>query len=303
MFMAVQIQNLSTFLVKNNAGPQFDIQPQWFMVQRKIISEVYPDFPDPDTFRIYLYLCKHFDHSDKRCKRSKERICIDLDYAIKQPGALRLMNYPREVNFALAWLENNKFIRRTNSNSHQPFQCEILTAPDFVPGINAFIGLTNVNYEWYSLKDSNHGYVMAPNKAFDDRILKKSLSVRKTWTNRKLKTLLMLYAHTWLEYFGGVDPDIVSIDSSGMLIISEWFCCNLKSSEKQVGDVIVWLVSRGLLKPVECYFVHDVYYGDVGRCSPPAQTYDIKIVLRPYYLIQHKIESDLMKLKKGRMIL
>jgi len=301
--MVVQLQNWSKFLVQNNTGPQFDIQPQWFMVQRKIISEVYPDFPDPDTFRIYLYLCRHFDHNDKRCKRSKEKICIDLNYAKKQPGAPRLMNYPQEVNFALAWLENNQFIKRTNKKNHQPFQCEILTAPDFVPSINAFVRPVNVGYDWYSLKDNNHGYIMAPNKAFDDTILKKSSSVRKTWTDRKLKTWLSLYAHTWLEYFGGVDPDIVTIDSNGTLVISEWFCCNLKSSKTQVGDVIVWLISRGLLKPVECYFVRDVYYGDAGCCNPPAQTHDIKIVLRPYYLIQHKLESVEMKQKIGRMIL
>jgi hypothetical protein len=301
--MAVQIQNLSTFLLKNNTGPQFEIQPQWFMVQRKIISEIYPDFPDPDTFRIYLYLCKHFDHSNKRCKRSKEKISIDLGYAIKQPGAQRLMNYPREVDHALAWLENNKFIRRTNRNNHQAFQCEILAVPDFVPGINAFIEPVKVYHEWNSLKASNHGFIMAPNIAFDDRILKKSPSVRKTWTDRKLKALLMLYAHTWLEYFGGVDPEIVTIDSGGKLVISKWFCYNLKCSERQADDVIVWFVSRGLLKPVECYFVHDVYYGDTGRCSPPAQAYEIKIVLRPYYLIRHKLEGDLMEQKKDRMIL
>lgn len=301
--MAIQIQNLSTLLVKSTAGPQFDIQPQWFMVQRKIISEVYPDFPNPDIFRIYLYLCKHFDQKDRKFKRSKEAICIDLNYANMNPGATRLMNYPPEVTAALTWLENNEFIVRTNTSKHQPFQCEILPVPDFLQSSNRFIGMKNTAYEWFSLKNNNLGYIMAPRQAFDDGILKKSSSVRKIWTDRKLKTLLLLYAHTWLEYFGGIDPEMVSIESNGMLRLSKWFCCSLKSSEKEISSVINWFIANGLLKPVECYFVKGVYYGDTGRCQSPAQQYDVKIVLRPYYLIQHKIESELMKRKKGRMIL
>jgi hypothetical protein len=301
--MAMQIQNLNTLLVKNSAGSQFDIQPQWFMVQRKIISEVFPGFPTPDIFRIYLYLCKYFDHKDRKSKRSKEAISIDLNYAQFQPGATRLMNYPQEVNLALTWLEDKAFIKRTNFNIHQPFQCEVLPAPDYLQSINDFIGLNNAAYEWYSLKNNNHGYIMAPRRAFDNGILKKSPSVRKTWTDRKLKTLLLLYAHTWLEYFGGVDPEMVSIESNGLLRLSKWFCCSLKSSEIEVGNVIKWFITNGLLKPVECYFVRNVYYGDTGCCQPPVQHHDVRIVLRPYYLIQHKIESEQMKLKKGRMIL
>lgn len=212
------------------------------------------------------------------------------------------MNYPREVNLALNWLEQKGFIRRTNSNKNQSFQCKILPAPDFHPGINDFIECTNVHYNLNSLKANNHGFIMVPTAAFDDTILMKSPSVRKIWTDRKLKTLLLLYAHCWLEYFGGIDPNIVSIDSNGTMSLYEGFCYNLKSSEKQVGNVIIWLVSNGFLKPVECYFERGVYYGDVG-CCPPPQQYEIKIVLRPYYLIQHKIESDLMKTKRGRLIL
>jgi len=302
MRMSHQIQNLSTLLIQNNAGQQFDIQSQWFMFQRKIVSEIYPDFPNPDTLRIYLYLCKHFDHSVKRCKKSKEAISLDLNYAQMAPGALRLTNYPPEVDAALTWLEDKHFIVRTNRSKHQSYQCRILPVPDYLPGLKDFIGLTNVKYEWDSLKNNNHGYIMVPSKAFDNTILNNSTSVRKKWTDRRLKTLLMLYAHCWLEYFGGVDPRIVSIDSAGTLKLYEGFYYSLKSSEKQVANVIEWFILNGLLKPIKCYYVRDVYFGDVGGCQPP-QNHVIKVILRPYYIIQHKLEADIMSSKKSRMIL
>ncbi|CAM4092324.1 hypothetical protein [Saccharibacillus endophyticus] len=271
---------------------------QWFMYQRILISEIYPDFPNDDVLRIYLFLCKHIDQKSGKAKVTKSSINKRLHYTKQtNPNAHR---YLLAVNQSLKWLEDKGFIRQTNLRKRTWYECKILKAPDF-RSIQDYRQPSFAISNWYTLKNENRGYSMIPKSLFSDRKLSSTSANRKIWTNGVLKTLLILYAHNWLEYYGGIDPKILEVDTRGRAVPSDWLCCNLKATKKDVKTWIRFLRKKKLLQSVECYFENNIYYGDVLCCPPPSK-YDIKKIFRPTYLIAHQLDSDSMKNKKARML-
>lgn len=288
--------------VRNRNKPNFIWCDQWFMYQRILVSEIYPDFPNEDIFRIYLFLCKHFNQTLGKTRVAKSFINKQLKYST--PTNKNNHVYSRAVDHSLVWLENKGFIKKTSRHAQAWYECKILKVPDYVQSINDYHQNSNDVSNWYTLKEDNSGYSMIPAPLFSDDKLDNVSSNRQKWTKEVLKTLIILYAHNWLEYYGGINPEILSVDRGGRNVPSNWLCSNLDARTKDVKMWIAFLRKEKLLQPVECYFTTGstgTYYGDVLCCTPPPQ-YEIKTIFRPTYLITHKRESEAMRDKKVRML-
>lgn len=304
--MKVRIQNFSAHLVQTNQSNQFEVIDSWFPFQRKILYDVYGNFQDQDSFRIYLYLCMHSFGKYRICSKSKEAINIELKYMTMPSGATKLSNYSKTVDNALSWLEQKHFIQRANTNKHNRYRTRILFAPDFNHSSQDFFPPYHNGYHSNpaSMKNSNVGFIMVPKDTIKNDMLENTPAALQKWSDRRLKTLLLLYAYCRLDFFGGINPEIVDIDQHGALELSEGFCFDLKGSPTEITNAVLWLINQGLFKPVLCVFVDGLYYGDVGRCNiPKLKNIETKVILRPYRLVNKKVYSDTMVGKWGGMIL
>lgn len=261
--------------MNNNGNQTFDISTDgYFVVQRKIISDVYKDM-DPYIFKLYLYLCKNVDIKYKKVKKAKTEMMKDL-------------NFKRYyVDKYIDWLHKNYFIQRTNANKHQMYQTKILTAPDYDPYTQTFYSCKDIQSDLGNLKNHNHGYIMLPHTAIKDAML---INKSRYWGQMRMKTWLLLYAHCWLQFFGGIDPDKVSIDQNGYVSLNKGFSYNLKSSLDSVIKVIIKFIKDGFLKPVRCIYQRGIYKGDYGLVTKDKYDEE-RIVLRPYYLRSKKVEK------------
>ncbi|MFI8713225.1 hypothetical protein [Brevibacillus brevis] len=294
------IPNFQSLLKKNSSGSQFEAHQQWFIVQRKIISEVYGEFDNLHAFKIYLYLCKYYNFNIGRTKRTKKRINNTLKYT--KITANGKPTYSMNVRRSLEWLEKTGFIENVGSNTRRWFRSKILVAPDYHPVKKQFFPCPEFQLGFQQLKDHNQGYIRIPRKAIKNSMLANTTLAKRKWTERKLKTLILLYAHCWIEYFGGIDPTVVAIDSNGTITLDEGFCYALKRSTKEITKTVISLIKDGLFQPVHCLFEDGIYNGDVGTYHPTAKTIE-RVVLRPTHLISSTVESEAMKNKKGKIIL
>lgn len=308
--MSVKISNFKLLVAQNRAvlqsSQQFSVADDGFFIfQRKIISDIYDGFSGHgDEFRIYLYMCRHVDKHFRKCIKSKEAMNIELEYSQLPAGQSKLPIYSKKVDDALEWLETNDFIQNTNTKLRQPYQAKILVAPDYHPLKKRYYSCDDIKYSSIGLKDSNSGYIMVPNDAVQNDMLKNKPGARQKWTLRRLKTMLLLHGFCWLEYFGGIDPNIVEIDElNETLALDAGFCYNLKGTVDDISKNVISLMNEGLFVPVRCMFVDNVYYGDVGYCSPPANKHvQEKIVLRPKHLVRKSVHKVTMQMKWGNMI-
>lgn len=307
--MSVKIPKFKSLLAQNQTqlplSQQFSFTDDFFIFQRKILSDIYDDFlGNRDEFRIYLYMCRHVDRHIRKCIKSKEAMNIELEYKQFPIGQNKLSNYSKKVDNALDWLEANHFIQNTNTRLRQPYQAKILVAPDYHPMKKKYYSCDDITFDTGGLKDSNSGYIMVPNDAVQNDMLKNKPGVRQKWSLRRLKTTLLLHGACWLEYFGGIDPRIVEIDEwSETLRLDEGFCYNLKSTVDAISKNVISLMNEGLFIPVRCLFVDNVYYGDAGYCSPPAnKQVEEKIILRPKHLVRKPVHKKTMQTKWGNMI-
>ncbi|MFD2370620.1 hypothetical protein ACFSO0_11830 [Brevibacillus sp. GCM10020057] len=294
----MQIPNFQSYFRNTGAGNKIILSPSWFPFQRQILSEVYGDFKDRDAFVIYLYLCKHFDYTSKKTYRCIDTIHKDLKYNL--PTAHR-PKYSRKVQNALAWLEREGFIKRV-SGKQQWFRSTILVAPDYHYGQQKFYSCHELNFDFDELKAHNKGYIMVPKTVLTEKMLADTTLAKRQWTITKLKTILLLYAYCWLEFYGGIDPRIVQIDQQGKVDLNPGFCYALKGSTTVISRTVISLIKDGLFIPVRCWFEEGIYTGDVGTYQPNSNAKVVeRIVLRPTHLILHQVETDVMKSKKGYM--
>ncbi|TBL69784.1 hypothetical protein [Paenibacillus thalictri] len=295
--------DVSAFIYNLHGKPSFEVVKQWFTFQRKVLFDLYGNFfDDKDRFRIYLYLCKFYSVKDNLSMLSKQKINVDLGYATLAANSTKLNNYSPIVDAVLDSLEAEHFIQRRGISIRSSFRCSLLTAPDYNPQTQKFTSNADIPCNHANLKGINHGFIMVPTKAVTKERLRNTPGTRQTWNDRRLKFLLMLYAHCHIEYFGGIDKRIVSINPAGKMSLDEGFCYNLNVSPSAALTTMEWLLRKGEFVPVRCYFLRGVYYGDVGKCKPNP---DLKehIILRPKYLIKHTFDSLEMKKIKGRMFI
>ena len=285
--------NLNSFKVKPEhlAGVnQFNVSTNGqFIIQRKIFSDVYPDFPDLKTFKLYIYLCKSYEWKYQRVKKAKAQMQLDLKLS------------RNELNNALDWLEVNYFIARTNSHKQQMYQTELVTAPDYDPFTNTYISCNSIPFYTSNLKQRNQGYIMVPADAVTNRMLENTSTADRTWTYTKLKVYLLLYANCWLSYFGGVNPESIHVEIDS-IHVDPSFYYNVKKSEVQVVNTIKLLLTMGLFKVVKVCFVKGEYIGDSLLVSTRKGIKEY-YVLRPYHLSAKKVNNKELDSKRGSMIL
>lgn len=257
------------------------ITDRQFIVQTKVFSEVFPDFPNENTLKVYLYICRNYDWKVEAMHTAKTVIQSDLNISY------------RELTRVLNWLENNHFIQRSNSNNHQMYQTKILIAPDFDVRTNRYIGYSEpINTS--KLKQLREGYASVPNDVLSNAYLSKA-SIGNAWKEDKIRTLVMLYRYCWLEYFGGVNPDIITLNSSGKVTgIDPSFYYSLKMTETEVIRNINYLIYDGLFQPVKVWFEkkyhQHTYMGDYD-CINPSSYSSALFVLRPKYISKSKIKK------------
>lgn len=292
------IPKFQSMLLTTQSGGQFKTSDRWFTFQRKIISEVYGEFKDIDTLKIYLYLCKHYDSDFGMVRKNKQKINEELRYVKKVSGKI---TYSAKVRSSLEWLEQEGFIERVSSHKQKWYRSKILVAPDYNMKTKQFKPCDEFAVDIGELKEHKHGYVMVPFQVIkNNSMLANTNLAKRTWTKRRLKAFLLLYGYCWLEFYGGIDPDTVQIDAQGNLTLSPRFCYALKSSHNDAVRTVVSLIKEGLFIPVECLFENGVYMGDRGTYTPDANSNTLKrVILRPQYLVAHKLNSAVMKLKKG----
>jgi len=295
----MQIPDFQRRLSATSAGGAFKASGKWFIFQRKIISEVYGRFKGRDAFNIYLYLCKHYDLRKKVTNKSVEKINGELQYSTGKT------TYSKKVGDSLKWLEAEGFIEVIRTHKQQRFLSRIRVAPDFHFNRQNFVKNDQSNLELGWMKGHKHGYIMLPYDVMAHTMLADTVTAKKEWTIRRLQTLILLYAYCWLEFYGGIDPDCVTIDLQGKLSLGSRFCLALKCSNAEAIKTVISLIKDDHFKPVECWFEKDIfgddiYMGDVGTYTPaPATNAVRKIVLRPTWLIKPKLESEVIKIKKG----
>lgn len=264
-------------LTSIKTNPQLNVTTNGqFIVQRKIISDVYPNFPNVTTFKVYLYLCRSFEWKFMRIKKAKSLMRDSLNLS------------SITLNQSLNWLEQHYFIKRTNVNKHQMYQAELLTVPDYDPFTNTYYCM-DIGYDTRQMKKRNHGFIMMPSEAITDRMLEDTATGRRDWSLLKLKVILLLYANCWLEYFGGVNPDVIRIDPvTHSVEVEKSFYYNVKASEKQVAKIIKSLIDIQYLKVVPVMFEKGIYIGDSKIVAPSTYATE-KLILRPITLSQKKL--------------
>lgn len=281
---------IKTLTLQNPVHFHFNYSNGQFNVQRKIFSDIYPRFPDVLTLKVYIYLCKAEGGKFKKVTTAKSVIQKNLH--LKRT----------ELNNALLWLESNFFIKRTNTNNKQMYQAKILTAPDYCPANNVFISCEEISTHTKTFKMRNQGYIMIPSDAVTNEMLKNTASSRRKWTFSKLSVFLMLYAHCWLDYFGGVNPEVIELDTNHNITrIEPSFHFALKESEKKIINIVEELMNMQLVKAVPVYFQQGVYIGDQAKKSF-RKDYKQNIVLRPFHLSLKKMNSIMVD-KRRFMIL
>lgn len=320
----MQIPNFPSLIVNSQIGMKHFVEcDQAFIFPRKIITNVYGDFPDDETFKLYIYLCKHCrSQDDKKFKAGdvfvgEQKIMADLN----------LTNV--EIKKAVGWLVKENFIEETGQKVGRAKLRRVLAAPDYNPDDGRFYSCSDVERTLWGLKSRNHGYILLPHDLASDNdpstpyclfspmMLSKSTNrinrlkgkapiwEQSNWDRRKLKILMLLYAHTWLRYFGGIDPEIVGIDSNGTLHIHESFCYDLKLNPHSVKTTICSFVNHGLVKPVQVV-IGDIGYGerrfvcDLTSGYRPSIRDEIRVVLRPRFILAKQLDEYQLR---GRMIL
>lgn len=270
---------------------QHVISPRQFVVQTKLFSEVYPKFPDENTLKVYLYICRNYDWQVGNMHTAKTVIQSDLDIGY------------RELTRILRWLEENYFIQRCNPNKHQMYQTKILIAPDFDDSSNQYIGYSE-SINTYKLKQLQGGYASIPNDVLSNTYLSDTAK-DGGWGEDKIRILIMLYSHCWLEYFGGVNPDIISMNSTGKVItVSSCLHYSLNMTEREAIRNINQLIDDGFFKPVNVWFEkkyhQNTYVGD-SDCVNPTNKLNRLFVLRPKYISKSKFEKIEKIIEEGKM--
>lgn len=300
-----KLSNLNKTIVQMNLTPgknHFELSAQNFFFPRKVISDIYPDFPDHPqlantTFKVYLYLCMYCDGlSGKVYFSSKQKIA----------ETLKLPPYSSYIEWSLDWLETHHFIRDIREDDKLRFQAQVLSAPDYLPELDTFYSCKEIKRNPASLKQHNYGYIMVPTSAITEKMLDQSVT-RTGWDERKLRIFLLMHQYNWLRYYGGIDPDIMHITQNGELELDTRFCYDVKSTPYNTFQTIQSFISSGLFKPVRCIFQQKdgekVFVRDarVG-VSLQKNEYEI-IVLRPHVLIKRHVDELVKLLGKGSVIL
>ncbi|MGV3138176.1 hypothetical protein ACEF06_17180 [Brevibacillus agri] len=292
-----RIPNINNLILQNSrsaTGANFKLSNRFFYVQRKIISDLYPPFQNNNAFKVYLYLCKHCNGENGHVWLSKTQIANALKISVRP-----------QVDQALGWLEQNHFIECTNTKSGQRYQAKILAAPDYLPETQMFYKYSDIVRDTYELKYHKCGFIILPYLALSNTMLNQSLT-RSRWSERKLRIFLLMYQYNWLNYYGGINPDIMHITPNGELKLDLGFCYDVQSDPHKTSLTIQSFISQRLFKPVNCIFrMTDgelVYIGDEGQV--PRQQQDIvKTILRPYILLDQQVHELDNTLSKGAFIL
>ena len=302
------IRNFSSLLINGNMNTKHFVQcPSMFIMPRKIISNIYPDFPDDDTLKIYIFLSMH-------CASTGEDGQKPGDIFIGKQRIEQVLNMSTyQVNKSIDWLEKNHFILNTKKKRGRTVLRRVLAAPDYLPGGNpSFYSCSDVARTLEGLKAQNQGFIMLPTWLFTEKMLSASKAKQMRfmgrapiweqphWDVRKLKILMLLYAHFWIRYFGGIDPNIVTIHRDKKrnmyLSVHDSFCCDVKEDRKDVERTIASFVENGLFKPVlvvirEQGFGESVYAGDVTKQYFP-EFYDKQVyVLRPTFIFKQQVDE------------
>jgi len=267
------------------------ISDRQFIVQTKIFSEVFPGFPDENTLKVYLYICRNYDWKYETMHTAKSVIRKELNINT------------RALTRALDWLEKHYFIQRTNANVHQMYQAKVLNAPDFDERTNSYIGYSE-SIKTFKLKQFQEGYASIPNDVLSNTYL--SVPPKGSgWKEGKIRVLVMLYSHCWLEYFGGINPDVVSMNSSSKVTkIDPSFYYSLKMTKTEAIRNINSLIKDGLFEPVKVWleqkYHQHTYLGDYGCINPSVNSNSV-FVLRPRYISSFKLEKIDELIREGKM--
>ncbi|MEK3884959.1 hypothetical protein [Paenibacillus sp. PL2-23] len=302
-----KLRSFSSMYVNDNQNTShFQQCSSMFIMPRKIISNIYPDFPKDETLKIYTYLSMHCASTDINGQ-------VPGDVFIGKQRIEKELNMSTvTVNKSLDWLESRHFILKTRQKKGRTVLRRVLAAPDYLPGSSgSFYSCSNIERTTEGLKAHNHGYIMLPSKLFTTQMLSASNAKQSRfmgrppiweqshWNQRKLKILMLLYSHFWLRYFGGIDPNVVRVKHNtntgeGYIDVHESFCYEVKEDPKKVEITIASFVERGMFKPVSV-LLRDMGDGefafveDIRSSYSPSKKEMQMCVLRPTFIFEKQV--------------
>lgn len=307
-----KIKNFSSLLVNNNSTIQhFELSSAMFIFPRKVISSAYGDFPDDNTFKIYIYL-------NREC--SIERIGINKygDIFVGKDKIVRELAMTQySVDHAIDWLEQNFFVLKTGTKKGKADLRKVLIAPDYDELSHNYIGLSNIDREVQQMKNFNAGFIKLPKEVLNNTVLSNSSTTLRRflptrpiwrqahWDTRKLKILIQLYSHCWFKYYGGIDPSVISITydhntNVAVLQASASFCATLQENNAEIERTIEFFIRAGLLKIVQVSYLNTGfgevrYEKDLQSSTQLGPKEKARFVLRPKFMIGQDMTEHLQK--------
>ncbi len=175
----------------NKKQINIQVSSNTFMVDRMVFTEYYPEMKG-DILRVYLLMCRVVGFKNTTFFMGKDEIKKEVNLTTHY------------VNQAIDFLEKNYFIKKVG-HVGRANKYKVLNVPLYNMLTNTYFSRESMPRTRYDLKDSLNGYAELPVEVFKGSILRD----RTLWTDRKIKTLTMLYSYHFIDVFGGIDPSAI----------------------------------------------------------------------------------------------
>lgn len=243
------------------------------MVDRIIFTSKIKDLTE-HRLRLYLFMCRvvGFNPNGRYFKSFKE--------------AKKELNMTESIyRGALLWLESNHFIKKEPYKIVRANVYRVL----FIPLYDGqkYYSRADIPRDRQTFKQGGYGYVEMPLELLQGSIL----SNHSDWSVLRIHTLGLLYLYFWIDVFGGIDPNILHIDNTGLLHIDQSILIDLQTTEYRFSNNLAFFEKQGLLTKVTCVYRQNPnaaeyelqYFGDVGKVAP--QPGDIYYTLYRFTII------------------
>ncbi|CAM3807264.1 hypothetical protein GCM10009865_46570 [Aeromicrobium ponti] len=268
----------------------FIISNHTFMVDRILFTSRLTELTG-HRLRLYLYICRAVSVDPNN------RYFYSYDRANKE-----LKMTQSSYRGALKWLEDHYFIKKTGKVSRANAY-QVLFLPLF-DGTN-YYSRENLKRDRATFKHEGQGYVEFPVELFQGSIL----ANKTLWSDLRLRTIGLLYLYFWIDVYGGIDSNVLYVDSNDQYIIDDTLYTDLNCSHNRLINNIDFLIKQGLLTKVECIYRENKnsvgkeyqYIGDASVTASLPNDKKIKL-LRFNIIPSHKLTNAQQRTNQGVLV-
>lgn len=269
----------------NKKQINIQVSSNTFMVDRMVFTEYYPEMKG-DILRVYLLMCRVVGFKNTTFFVGRDEVAKEVNLT---------MHY---VNQAIDFLEKNYFIKRVGKVGRAN-EYMILTVPLYDSFTKTYISREYMPRTRHDLKDTLNGYTEMPVEVFKGSILRDS----QLWSDRKIKTLMMLYSYHFIDMFGGVDPSVIH-GTSNTLFIDEYVVHQIGCHKNELKKTIHILIRESYANKIETVYRENLnscllekqYIGDLTHViQQPGD--DIVTVIRMKHIPDQKLKNAIIRTK------